>query len=359
MDVRKGAVTLRDVARRARVSVSTAARALGGYGYVSPATRERVLRAARALDYHPNAVARSMIKGRTHTLGVVVSDSSNPFFAAVVRGVEDVALPYGYGILLCNADEDPRKEAMYVSMLRQKRVDGIIVSPSGESPGALAGLLAAGIPVVQVDRRVRGLATDAVVVDNRAGVFAAVEHLVRLGHRRIALIGGPGRLYTGRERTRAFRDALRRLGLPLVESWLLEGTFKVDSGYRLAARLFESSPRPTAVFVANNLMTIGALLWFKQAGVRIPDDIAVVGFDDMDWAPILTPPLTAVAQPTFDLGKTAATLLLGRLQDPFRPPRLVVLPPRLVVRESCGARLAHVNPTGSRGDPTLSIPPGP
>ncbi|MDR7515479.1 MAG: substrate-binding domain-containing protein, partial [Armatimonadota bacterium] len=235
----------------------------------------------------------------------------------------------------------------------------IIVSPSGESPGALAGLLAAGIPVVQVDRRVRGLATDAVVVDNRAGVFAAVEHLVRLGHRRIALIGGPGRLYTGRERTRAFRDALRRLGLPLVESWLLEGTFKVDSGYRLAARLFESSPRPTAVFVANNLMTIGALLWFKQAGVRIPDDIAVVGFDDMDWAPILTPPLTAVAQPTFDLGKTAATLLLGRLQDPFRPPRLVVLPPRLVVRESCGARLAHVNPTGSRGDPTLSIPPGP
>lgn len=331
-------MTLKDVARRARVSVSTAARALGGYGYVSPETRERVLRAARALDYRPNALARSMIKGQTHTLGVVVSDSSNPFFAAVVRGIEDAALPHGYGIFLCNADEDPAKEAMYLDMLRQKRVDGVIVSPSDASSGALPGLLAAGVPVAQVDRRVPGLAADAVVTDNRKGVHAAVQHLVRLGHRHIALIGGPSRLYTGRERTRAFREALRRAGLPVIRSWLLEGTFKVDSGYELAGRLLDCSPRPTAVFVANNLMTVGTLLRFKEAGVRIPEDLAVVGFDDMDWAPILTPPLTAVAQPTYELGKVAATLLLERLQNPSLPPRLVVLPPRLVVRESCGAR---------------------
>ncbi len=348
--MRRSAATLKDVARRARVSVSTAARALGGYGYVSPSTRERVLRAARALDYHPNAVARSMIKGRTHTIGVVVSDSANPFFAAVVRGIEDVALPHGYGILLCNADEDPLKEAMYLNMLRQKRVDGVIVSPSDASSGALPGLLAAGVPLVQVDRRAPGLPADAVVVDNQAGVRAAVRHLACLGHRHIALIGGPARLYTGRERTKAFRDALRELGLPAVEDWLLEGTFKVDSGYQLAGRLLEVSPRPSAVFVANNLMTIGALLRFKEAGVRIPEDLAVVGFDDMDWAPILTPPLTAVAQPTFELGKTAATLLLERIHRPSLPPRVVTLPPRLVVRESCGARLR-------RG--TVEVAPGP
>ncbi len=344
-------VTLREVARRARVSVSTAARALGGYGYVSSSTRERVLRAARELDYHPNAIARSMIKGRTHTLGVVVSDSANPFFAAVVRGIEDVALPHGYGILLCNADEDPRKEAMYVGMLRQKRVDGVIVSPSDASSGALPSLLASGVPLVQVDRRAPGLPADAVVCDNRAGVRAAVEHLVSLGHRHIALIGGPRRLYTGRERTRAFQAALRRLGLPSRSSWLLEGTFKVDSGYELAGKLLETRPRPTAVFVANNLMTIGALLRFREEGVRIPQDMAVVGFDDMDWAPILTPPLTAVAQPTFDLGRTAARLLLERILDPALPPRVVVLPPRLVVRESCGAALRRAPSPGREPTP--------
>jgi LacI family transcriptional regulator len=277
--------------------VSTAARALGGYGYVSPRTRERVLRAARELDYHPNAIARSMIKGQTHTIGVVVSDSSNPFFAAVVRGIEDVALPHGYGIILCNADEDPRKEAMYVGMLREKRVDGVIVSPSNASSGALPSLLASGVSLVQVDRRAPGLHADAVVCNNRAGVLAAVEHLVSLGHRHIALIGGPHRLYTGRERTRAFRAALRRFGLPARASWLLEGTFKVESGYELAGRLLETHPRPTAVFVANNLMTIGALLRFKEAGVHIP-----------------------------------------------HPARVVVLPPQLVVRESCGARLRAAAP---------------
>lgn len=340
---------LKDVARRARVSVATAARALGGYGYVSRATRERVLRAARALDYHPNAIARSMTKGRTQTLGVVVSDNANPFFAAVVRGIEDVVLPHGYGILLCNADEDPAKEAMYVAMLRAKRVDGVIVSPSGAGAETLRGLLAAGVPVVQVDRRVAGLAADAVVCDNRAGVRAAVEHLVKLGHRRLGLLGGPRRLYTGRERARAFRAALREAGLPVEETWVLEGNFKVDGGYALAGRFLEAATRPTAVFVANNLMTIGALLRFKEAGVRIPEDLAVVGFDDMDWAPVLTPPLTAVAQPSYELGRTAADLLLQRLGGQVAGrPRTVRLEPRLVVRESCGA---------ARSDLRLPSPP--
>jgi hypothetical protein len=163
-----GGPTIRDVARHARVSVTTAARALGGYGYVSAATRKRVQDAAAALDYHPNAIARSMIKGHTHTLAVVVSDNANPFFAAVVRGIEDTVLGHRYTVLLCNADEDPRKEATYLRMVREKRADGVILSPSGGPLTLVRSLLALGTPVVLVDRRVRGVRADTVLVDNRA-----------------------------------------------------------------------------------------------------------------------------------------------------------------------------------------------
>ncbi|MDR7421872.1 MAG: LacI family DNA-binding transcriptional regulator [Armatimonadota bacterium] len=333
--------TIRDVARRAGVSVATAARALGDYGYTSPRTRQRVLRAARALDYHPNAIARSMIKGRTQTLAVVVSDNANPFFASVVRGIEDAVLGQGYAIILCNADEDPAKEALYLRAIRQKRVDGLVISPSGGPGGLLRGLMASGIPIVQVDRRLARLPADAVVVDNRAGVRAAIEHLVRLGHRRIGLLGGPRRLYTGRERLQAYLAAMREARLPVADGWVLEGTFKEASGHALVGRFLRLRRRPTAIVVANNLMTIGALLALKEAGVRIPEEMAVVGFDDMDWAPILTPPLTAIAQPARDLGAAAGALLLERVTGAFAGrPRTVVLQPRLVVRESCGTRAA-------------------
>lgn len=330
--------TVRDVARRAGVSIATAARALGGYGYVSAGSREKVLRAAQALDYHPNAIARSMIKGRTNTLAVIVSDNANPFFAAVVRGIEDVVLAQGYAIILCNADEDPSKEAMYLRTIRQKRVDGLIISPSGGPADLLRGLLASGIPVVQVDRRLDGLETDAVLTDNRAGVRAAVEHLLHLGHRRIGIISGPRRLYTGRERLQAFLDALWRARIRPDARCILEGTFKERSGYELAGEMLRLRRRPTALFVANNLMTIGTLLRLKEEGVAIPQEMAIVGFDDMYWATVLTPPLTAVAQPGYSLGTAAAQLLLRRLAAlQGGPPETIVLQPQLVVRESCGA----------------------
>jgi DNA-binding LacI/PurR family transcriptional regulator len=334
--------TIRDVARRAGVSVATTARALGDYGYVSDAARRRVQRAARALDYHPNAIARSMIKGRTQTLAVIVSDNANPFFASVVRGIEDVVLAQGYAIMLCNTDENPSKEAMYLQTVRQKRVDGLIISQAGGTTTLLRDMLASGVPIVQMDRRQPGLGADAVLIDNRAGVRAAVEHLIGLGHRRIGIISGPRQVYTGRERLEAYKATLAAAGLPVTEELILEGTFKEPSGHELIGRVLKLPMPPTAVFVANNLMTIGALLGLKEAGVRIPEEMAVVGFDDMEWAPILTPPLTAVAQPGYDLGTAAARMILSRLTDTvgFRP-RKIVLQPRLVIRESCGARLAE------------------
>ncbi|MDQ7820653.1 MAG: LacI family DNA-binding transcriptional regulator [Armatimonadota bacterium] len=325
------------MARRARVSVTTAARALGGYGYVSSETRRRVQEAAAALDYHPNAIARSMIKGRTHTLAVVVSDNANPFFASVVRGIEDTVLPQHYTVMLCNADEDPRKEATYLHVIREKRVDGVILSPSGGPRALLRSLLSRGTPVVLVDRRVRGVRTDTVLVDNRAGARAAVGHLLRLGHRRIGIISGPRHIFTARERLAGYVEALREAGVTVDHRLVLEGNFKADSGYTLAEQMVNLPHRPTAVFTANNLMTLGALLRFKELGVRIPQEMAVVGFDDMPWAPILTPPLTAVAQPSYDLGVAAARLLLQRLRETRTPPQTVVFQPRLIVRESCGA----------------------
>lgn len=332
--------TIRDVARRARVSVATAARALGGYGYVSAKTRAKVLRVARALDYHPDAIARSMIKGRTHTLAAIVSDNTNPFFAAVVRGIEDVVLAAGYALMLCNTDEDPEKESMYLRTIRQKRVDGLILSPTGGPAAPFRRLLASGTPIVQVDRRLEALETDAVLIDNRAGVRAAIEHLIRLGHRRIGIISGPRRVSTGRERLDAYLDTLRAAGIGIDDELMLEGTFKERSGYELVGRFLRLRRRPGAIFVANNLMTIGALLGLKEAGVRIPEEMAVVGFDDMNWAPILTPPLTTVAQPGYALGGAAAQLLMQRLTSQRTgQPQTVVFQPRLVVRESCGAAL--------------------
>jgi len=332
-------VTLKDVARKAGVSVATAARVLGGYGYASPQARERVLRAARQLDYTPNALARGMVKKRTHAIGVIVSDNANPFFAAVVRGVEDVMRRHGYAVVLCNSEESPEKEDLYLRILREKQVDGLLLAPSGQASPQLRRWLRAGLPLVLVDRRLEGIRADAALVDNVEGARTAVSHLIALGHRRIGIVSGPARVFTGRERLAGYLAALEAAGLPADPALVREGNFKQESGYRLAREFLTMKRPPTALFVANNLMTIGAMLALKEARVRIPQELAVVGFDDMDWAPILTPALTAVAQPAYTLGTSAATLLMQRLENPARPVQEVVLKTRLVVRESCGAAL--------------------
>jgi len=333
--------TLRDVARRARVSIATASRVLGGYGYASQRARERVLRAARALDYTPNAVARGMVKRRTHTIGVIVSDNANPFFAMVVRGVEDVLRGHGYAVMLCNTDEDPAKEDVYLRLLREKQVDGLLLAPSGLPTPNLRLWLRAGLPLVLVDRRLAGVHADAALVDNKEGARSAVQHLIALGHRRIGMIGGPQQVFTGQERLTGYYEALRDAGIKPDSALVRLGDFKQHSGHRLAQEFIRMRPRPTALFVANNLMTIGAVMALKEMGVAIPGEMAVVGFDDMEWASILTPRLTAVAQPAHMLGTSAAQLFLQRLEHPDRPQQEIILKTRLVIRESCGAGLAR------------------
>jgi LacI family transcriptional regulator len=328
---------MRDVAQRAGVSTATVSRFLGDPASIRAAARERTRRAIEELDYHPSLVARNLRVRATRTVGLVIPDIQNPFFTSVVRGIEDVLRGSAYHLVLGNSDDDPEREAVYLSTLRAEGAAGIIFVPTNPRRGAYTRLLQSGMPLVAIDRWVNGLEADRVVVANREGAREAVAHLAALGHRRIALIGGPEALDVARDRRKGYTEALEAAHLPVRGELLRAADFRESGGRAAMEDLLDLPKRPTAVFVANNLMTIGALRAIHSRGLAIPSDIAVVSFDDMPWAACLQPPLTAVAQPTYELGAVAARLLLERMSDTQRAPRRVVLPATLIVRSSCGA----------------------
>lgn len=330
---------VKDIAEVAEVSAATVSRVLNERGSVRPELRERVLSAIAELGYEPNELARSLRVKRTRTLGVLVSDITNPFFAELVRGVEDVAQRQGFSIVLCNSEEDPLKEHLYLRLLRSKRVDAIVLSPSSQSPVELSRTQRLDIAVVCVDRRYEDLATDSVLADNRGGARAAVLHLAEHGYRRMGMISGRLSATTGRERLEGFHQGLSDAGLPAVEELIRVSDFSLAGGREAMKQLLNAQPPPEAVFVANNLMTIGALQVLWEQGVAVPADMALIGFDDMPWAELLAPPLSVVAQPAYELGSTAAALLLERLSGQLSgPPRELRLPTQLIARASCGCR---------------------
>jgi len=296
-----------------------------------------VLRAIEELNYQPSRVARNLRTRSSRTLGLIISDIQNPFFTSVVRGVEDVAYAHRYTLLLCNSDEDPDKEKLYVDVLQAEQVAGMIVSPTREDTPHFTPLVEAGYPLVCMDRRLAGLAVDTVVVDNVEGARQAVDHLLKLGHRRIGIICGPKTMTTGRERWEGYCLALEEHGLTVDPELVYVGDHKEGGGYRGAQHLLSLPAPPTALFVGNNLMTIGAMRAISDRGLHIPEDVALVGFDDLPWSSLYRPALTAVVQPTYELGQAAAELLLQRIADHGRPPREIKLATTLVVRESCGA----------------------
>ncbi len=332
--------TIRDVAREAGVSQATAARALAGYGYVSDGARRRVRQAATTIGYRPNVVARALVSGATKTIGVVVGDIENPFFAGAARGIADVLERDGYTLLLANSDEDLGREQRAVEALRSRQVDGLAVVPSSGDDGAhLAAILREGRPVVLLDRPIAGLAADAVLVDNRAGAARAVRHLALLGHRRIGLVGDSPGIASTAERIDGYRSALSVVGeADPTDALVSLGGSTIDEGHRSALRLLQRPDRPSALFTVNNFMTAGALRAVRELGLRMPDDIALVGFDDLDWTTLVDPPITVVAQPVAELGRAVAERLLARLRGDTGVPRELRLRTRLVVRGSCGGR---------------------
>jgi DNA-binding LacI/PurR family transcriptional regulator len=326
---------MKDVAQRARVSVSTVSHVLNGTRKVAEATRGDVLAAVKELSYRPNLLAKGLKTRRTYTIGLLIPDIQNSFFTFVVRGVEDVALSRGYHLFLCNTDEDPGREDEYIAELAKKRVDGLMVAPSARRESHVERLRDEGVPFVFVDRDVQGVDADVVSVDNRAGMRLIAEHFVGLGHRRIGMVSGPLDKASGYERHLGLRDALADLGVELEDSLVRFGDFRTASGREGARELLGLPSPPTALVTANNQMTLGALLTINEMDLGVPGEVSVVGFDDPEWASLTDPPLTTLAQPTYEMGVRAAKLLLDRIEaGPGAESRKVLLEPRLIARES-------------------------
>ncbi len=330
-------ITIRDVAKRAGVSAITVSRVINNSGSVSSITREQVRRAIQELHYVPNSLARNLRSRQTHTLALVVSDITNPFWTTLARGVEDTAARNGFHVILCNTDEDPTKQANYIDLLLQRQVDGILLAPTANDPLSLTTLKRQNVPCVLIDRRVDSFKADLVTSDNREGARQLTRHLIQLGHRHIAMVSGPDSISTARERIEGYCQALQENGIPVVEALIRRGGYKEDSGRQLVCELLAVEPRPTALFAANNSLAVGALQALHEAGLQVPDDIALVCFDDIPQASSIYPFLTVVAQRPYEMGATAAQLLMERLaSQKHRKVREIILDTQLVIRKSCG-----------------------
>jgi LacI family transcriptional regulator len=334
--------TIREVAESAGVSYATVSHVINNTRLVSPETRERVLAAMDALNYRPNALARSLRQGKTNTLGLVLPDSANPFFAEISRSIEDEAFKRGYSVFLCNTERDTQRELFYVDVLSNRQVDGIIFVAAGDQADSLDFLLHRNMPVVMIDRNLSNVEVDAVLTDNQLGGYLATRHLLELGHTQIACIAGPSSITPSAERIIGYRRALEEAGISYDETLVLRGDYHAQSGMDITNSILSMHPRPTAIFALNDLMALGALRAAAEAGCSVPEDLAVVGYDDLEIAHFTNPPLTTIAQPKKAIGVQAINLLVGRMSQKNRPPSRVILPPELIVRRSTQPHASEV-----------------
>jgi LacI family transcriptional regulator len=326
--------TIRDVAESAGVSYATVSHVINNTRFVTPETRERVLEAMTKLSYRPNALARSLRQGKSNTIGLVLPDSANPFFAEISRSIEDEAFKRGYSVFLCNTETDTERELFYVDVLSKKQVDGIIFVAAGDQADSLDYLLHENMPVVMIDRDVPKVEVDAVLTDNRLGGYLATRHLIELGHTHIGCIAGPSSITPGAERITGYRTALQEAGIRYDEHLVLRGDYHAMSGMEVTRTMLTMRPRPTAIFALNDLMALGALRAAAEAHYSVPKDLAIVGYDDLELARFTVPPLTTIAQPKKEIGAEAVNLLVGRMNQKGRMPSRIVLPPELIIRRS-------------------------
>ncbi len=358
-------VTIKDVAREAGFSVATVSRVLNNSGPIREETRRRVEEVADRLHYTPNVAARSLITRKTLTIGVLLPDLYGEFFSEVIRGIDRAARTGGYHLLVSGSHND-REEIEAAVQAMHGRVDGLIVMSPGLEPRAIVAGLPRRLPVVLLNCDVEETGFDAVNVDNYGGAREMVRHLLGLGHRRVAILGGARDNSDARERLRGYRDAIAEADADISVKLQIEGDFTESSGHRSARQLLGLDPRPTAVFAANDSMAIGALSAFREAGVEVPGEMAVAGFDDIPIARYVSPPLSSVHVPIRGLGVRAVERLLESMAD-GEEKTVEVLPTRLVVRESCGGSTRAANrpeatpktvsaPRGARGaQPTEEV----
>jgi LacI family transcriptional regulator len=322
-----------DVAKLAGVSPATVSRVLSGSQTVSPESRERVLAIVSRFDYQPSRLARNLRQGRAEVVGVVVSDIENPHFASMVRAIEDALYRRGKRVLLCNTSEDAAKQASYLEVMAAERVLGVLLSPSDPGDPEIGRVLDLGIPVVAFDRTVGDPRADSVTAGNVEAARQAVRLLAGRGHRRIGFVSGRAGVQTGDDRLAGYRAEARAAG---IEERVAGGEFSLEGGRAATAELLAARPRPTALLIANNQMSLGALELLRERGLAIPGDIAVVAFDDPPWANLIDPPLTALAQPLRAMADAAVDLLFERMAAGRRQPAHLVFEFELRVRRSCG-----------------------
>jgi LacI family transcriptional regulator len=328
--------SISDVARESGVSIFTVSAVINNKAHVGKVRRQRVEEAIRKLNYRPNLIARSLIKKKTQTIGMIVTDIANPFFPMVVRGAEDAAQRHGYNLLLCNSDDILEKEEKALELLLSKRVDGILLTKAAGDlrPSLRQMIKEVNIPFVLVMRTYPSLTKDAVINDDYQGAYEAVRHLARAGRRRIGLISGPLKISNAKERWRGFREALEAENLPFDPQLVVEGDYRIESGFRAGHAML--SHRPDGIYVANHLMTIGLLKAADEIGLMCPEDFGLVSFDDYPWLGVFRPRLTTVELPKHQLGSEAAELLIRRIGGDDSSPVLRKLQPELRIRESCG-----------------------
>ncbi len=337
-------VTIREVARQAKVSVGTVSNVLAGSASVRPELRRRVEEVMRALDYHPNQIARSLKTRQTKTLGLVISDITNPFFPQVVRGAEDAATLHGYLLITLNTDDSAERERRALGMLRAQKVDGLLltVASGREDLTHVTQFRDSGLPIVCIDRSVPGIDLDLVCSDNAHGARMCMQHLLSRGHRRIGFLGGSPGLQTAQQRLEGYEQTLREAGLPMDPKLVRKGDFRLDSGYRLSKQMLLEADPPTALFASNAMMGFGALKAIHELGLRCPEDVALAVFDEVPFGDVIQPRLTVVAQPAYEMGRVGTELLIARLEGREKSAGAVhlTLTPELLVRQSTASRVA-------------------
>jgi LacI family fructose operon transcriptional repressor len=328
-------VKIKDVADAAGVSTATVSRVLGNKPHVREEVKKHVLAVVKKLNYQPNRVAQSLRSNTSKILALVIADIENPFFQRVSRAVEDTAQEFGYNVILCNTDEDPVKEKRYLDLLRVENVAGIIIAPTLQGLTHYKATYSHNIPMVMIDRHANNFDVDNVLIDNISSAYNITTHLIEHGYKHIAGVFGAGST-TGRERCEGFLKAFKDKNIKPDRQLIAYVDAKEEDGENIALQLINHSKRPDAIFTSNSLLASGIIQAIHKCNLSIPNDIAFASFDDTSWAKLIDPPLTVIEQPTYEIGRTAAELLVKRIDDPSRSHREVILKTKLIIRNSCG-----------------------
>ena len=327
--------TIKDVANLAGVHPSTVSRVINDDSRISEKTKNKVLLIIKKLRYTPNAIARGLKTKRTHTLGMLIPDITNPFFAEIARGVEDAASKNNFNVILCNTDDKLKKERTYLEILRGKRVDGLILGTAHIKDKSILELEKNNFPYILISRNIEGLDKNCVIVDDEVGGIMATEYLIKLGHRRIAHITGPLKTRSALNRLKGYKLVLKKHRIEYKDELVGEGDFRIKGGYQVMKRFLKLTEPPTAIFAANDLLALGAMQVIQKKNFHIPEDFSVVGFNDIKLASFVYPPLTTIRQPMLEMGALAVKMLIKIIEEGEFNQRKEVLESKLIIRESC------------------------